>query len=178
MPEAEVSIAEPPQQVPHVTGNLPELRAPMSAEQVVGALETAARRGRLPGFSPVSGGFRFRDFGAPFECELAATTTPLPSGGTSISFAIRIRPVPPWIFGIVLAVSIWPGIYLVDSMLKHYFSWYDFPTWWWYLPLTVPTSPWALMSALKKSRASGEAEARELISKVASELKVQVVGPG
>lgn len=175
MADAQASMPGLPAEASLPQGTLPELRAQMSMDQVARTLETAARRGRMPGYSPAEGGFRIRDFGTPFECELWCRATPTPEGGTSLAFSIRVRPIPPWVFGIVLAVSIWPGIYLVDSMLKHYFSGYDIPTWWWYLPLTVPTSPWALMSAMKKSRATGEVDARELIAKVASELKAQVI---
>jgi hypothetical protein len=164
--------SSPPDAAPPASG-LPTLRSTDSPAQILAALETAARRGRLPGYNPSAASFQIRDFGTPFECALVASFTSPDPGHTAISFAVKVRPLIPAIFAISLIVSIWPGIYLVDSMLQHYFSWYNIPTWWWYLPLTVPTSPWAFFSALKKSRASGHADAGALVAKVASELKAQ-----
>jgi hypothetical protein len=81
----------------------------------------------------------------------------------------------PILYALLLGVSIWPGIWLTDSMLRAYFSWYRIPTWWWYLPLTVPTSPWAMWVAVKKSRATGNAAGLELIQKIAAAVNGEVV---
>jgi hypothetical protein len=128
--------------------------------------------------------FEVREIGRPFESTLVATARDAGSaGGASSSAArqvdleLRMRPLVPVIFAIVLIVSVWPGIYLVDSMLRHYFSWYgSVETWWWYLPLNVLTSPWAFASSLRKSRASAREEAGEVVKKLAKELGAEVSG--
>ncbi len=162
---------------------MPRLRTSLSTEDVRRRLDAAARKGRLPGLHLEGTSdtelFEVREFGRPFESSLIAVRASRAGGGADggadapgdIEFRVKLRPTIPWIFAIVLIVSIWPGIYLVDSMLRHYFSWYSsIQTWWWYLPLTVPTSPWAIWSAVKKSRASAAAEAGAIIQKIGAEI--------
>jgi hypothetical protein len=55
-------------------------------------------------------------------------------------------------------------------MLRTYFRGYDYQTWMWYLPLTIPTVPWVMWSTIKKSRAAALADAPELIQKVATAI--------
>lgn len=154
------------------------LRTSFSPSEIREKLDAAARKGRMPGLNLDSkrGLLEIRDFGQPFESVLVAKLEERDTD-QSIRFSTHIRPVFPTVFAIMLLISIWPGIYLVDSMLVHYFSWYSIPTWWWYLPLTVPTSPWMFWSALKKSRASAAEDARTLIAKVAAELHASPVEP-
>jgi hypothetical protein len=119
--------------------------------------------------------FAVRDFGHPFESVLNASFHPDLSGSHNVvAFETRLKPLIPTVFAIGLILSVWPGIYIVDSMLRHYFSWYDIPTWWWYLPLTVPTPPWAMWAAIKKSRESATASALELIERIGTELHADV----
>jgi hypothetical protein len=160
-----------------MTSGLPVVLADLSPDQVRDRLDAAARRGRLPGLNLETpcGAFEIRDFGHPFESSLIASIENSGEKGVRITFDTKVRPLVPWIFAVALVLSIWPGIYLVDSMLHHTFSWYNIPTWWWYLPLSVPTSPWAFASAMKKSRHSATADARQLIQKVAGELKGRIV---
>lgn len=160
------------------SASTPRVRTRFAPDEIVARLDAAARKGRLPGFRPTSSRalFEVREIGHPFQAELLAHASRLDSEArTELAFELRIRPLLPFIFALMLALSIWPGIYVVDSMLRQYFSWYTIPTWWWYLPLTVPTSPWAFWSALKKSRAAARAEAAELINKISAELHAETV---
>jgi hypothetical protein len=162
---------------------MPRLRTSLNDAAVRDRLDAAARKGRLPGLRLDAGDalFEVQEFGRPFESTLRAEAAPAGAAqagaARDIVFSLRLKPLFPSIFVIILVVSIWPGIYLVDSMLKQYFSWYDssVETWWWYLPLTVPTSPWAFWSAAKKSRASAHAECESIIRRLATELGADVV---
>lgn len=160
----------------------PTLYCSLEAQSVVALLDEAARRGKLPGFSPVravGGGtvdgplFTVTDFGSPFESVLMATAARADSG-TRLSFDVRLKPLMPAVFLAVLAATIWPGVWLTDSLLRTYSSWYmslpDWATYAWYLPLTVPFCPPVFLAAVRRSRVSADAEARELIGKVAALL--------
>lgn len=74
----------------------------------------------------------------------------------------------PWIYALLLIATVWPGVWVTDSMLKTYFSWYTIPTWWWYLPLSVIPLPWMWRSFMHKSRAAADASAREVITDIAA----------
>lgn len=153
---------------------LPAVQSPLSGIEVVKRLDEAARRGRLPGFSrgPGDGHFQLADFGAPFESILHARTV-LSGSGCEVRFHTRLKPLAPWIFFAVLVLTVWPGVWLTDSMLKTYFDGYgakpdSIPTWWWYVPLTIICIPLSMYPALKRSRASAHKEALSLIEKIGS----------
>lgn len=154
---------------------LRDLRVPLAAEEIVRRLDEAARRGKLPGFAAAAPGgealFTLTDFGSPFESVLVAA--PATEGdSTRLRFSIRLKPTMPVVFAIMLVITIWPGVWLTDSLLRTYSSWYmslpDWATYAWYLPLTVPFCPPAMLAALRRSRASAAAEAQELIDKLAA----------
>ncbi|MBX3403707.1 MAG: hypothetical protein KF699_09895 [Phycisphaeraceae bacterium] len=160
----------------------------MEAEAIVARLDEAARRGKLPGFSAARSGrgggaggtlFTITDFGSPFESIMVATVVRADSG-THLSFEVRLKPLMPAVFAAVLVVTVWPGVWLTDSLLRTYSSWYmslpDWATYAWYLPLTVPFCPPAFMAAVRKSRAAAAAEARELIDKVGALLHARTEG--
>jgi len=162
---------------------LPILRSKLTAEGVLAALDAAARKGKLAGFSSEAGGaagagtrtFRVVDFGKPFESRLIGVIEELKGPGgaagmgdaagaaSRITFSIQMKMMMPVIFAVLLIVSVWPGILLTDSMLKLYFSWYTIWTGWWYYPLTVPFVPIAFLKAWRTSVASGKAEAAEIV---------------
>lgn len=154
---------------------LRDLLVPLAAEEILRRLDEAARRGKLPGFAAAAPGrevlFTLTDFGSPFESVLAAAAT-AEGSATRLRFSIRLKPVMPAVFAIMLVITIWPGVWLTDSLLRTYSSWYmslpDWATYAWYLPLTVPFCPPAMLAALRKSRASAAAEAQELIDKLAA----------
>ena len=150
--------------------------SPLTASEILEKLDTAARRGKLPGFQRGTAGpgaplFEITDFGTPFEARLLVTASPN-GDGTLLSFPpIRLKPAFPWVFALILILTIWPGAWLTDSMLRTYWDWYSARPAWvtyaWYLPLTVPFCPMAMLSALRKSRASAAAEIPAIIDKIA-----------
>jgi hypothetical protein len=151
---------------------LSSVRSPLSGIEIVSKLDAAARRGRLPGFHKGEGAalFRITDFGHPFEFILEANATP--SGPcTELRFTLRMKPLLPRIFIASMILSVWPGVWLTDSMMQTYFGWYN-PNhlWWvtyaWYLPLTVPFVPLGIAQALKKSRINAQIGAIDLIGKI------------
>lgn len=162
--------------------------SPLSAIEIVAALEAAARRGKMAGFhrlagtTPVQGVIcTVSDFGAPFESVLETKAAAAPSGGvgesgTELSFSLRLKTKLAWVFGIVLVASVWPGVWLTDSMLRTYFTGYDFRTWMWYLPLTAPFVPLALFTAIARSKASAQIEAAEIIERIRTIVGGRVAG--
>lgn len=163
---------------------LPEIESPVAPSAVLERLDSAARRGKLPGFS---GGktegdritFELTDFGAPFESRLLGRA--FASGEVSrIAFdPPRLKPLFPWVFAVILVLTIWPGGWLTDSMIRSYWDWYSSRPWWvtyaWYMPLTVPFCPLAMRSALRKSRASARVEVAALAAKVAAATGGRIV---
>ncbi len=158
---------------------LPIVRTTRSRDEVLGALESASRRGKLPGFARGTGPVLFRvdAFGHPFEYRLEA----LAEQGTNGELTLRFRPVMasrvPMIFAAVIAVTIWPGVWVTDSMLRTYFSWYEYATWMWYLPLTIVPVPLMLRGMIRRSRAESHAAAMDLIDRVRG-LVGETGGPG
>ena len=152
----------------------PSLRTPLAPDAVLESLDRASRKGKLPGLrlDRAAHTFALSDFGRPFESVLTGTIAPdaPPAAGSRIHLHSRVKPTLPIIYAVILVVTIWPGILLTDSMLKLYFSWYTIPTWWWYLPLTVPFSPWAWWKAWKQSRTSAAVEGAELVSTLTATL--------
>jgi len=150
----------------------PPLTTPLTPEAVVARLDTLARRGKLAEFRPGAHGWLFEltAFGEPFDHTLQARSA-RHDDATTITYALRIKPKLPWIFAIILAVSVWPGVWLTDSMLRTYWTGYDFVTWMWYLPLTILPIPWMWKRLLSKSRLAAGAHAKELAERIRAELE-------
>jgi hypothetical protein len=161
---------------------LPRLRTSLAADAVRVQLEAAARRGKLPGWraevrgSGTSELFAVTDYGTPFESVLTARVESEGAAGTVLSFTSAIKPAMPLVYAVVLVTTVWPGVWLTDSMLRSYFSGYSYKTWMWYLPLTAPFVPWAMWAAWKKSRTSGRAGAEESIRTIAGLIGGEVIG--
>lgn len=180
MPELAASPLPAP--ASSISGPLPEVSSPLSGVEIVAKLDAAARRGKLPGFHKhiaSNGGasksdtdilFILTDFGTPFESILEARATPSGSGSI-LRFTPKLKPTMPWIFIATLVLSVWPGVWLTDSMIRTYFTSYSWSFWGtcaWYLPLTILPTPFAISSAFKKSRASAHKEALALIETIRS----------
>jgi hypothetical protein len=153
---------------------LPELRTPCTPEEILRRLDLAARRGRMAGFQPEQAPalFSVEAFASPFEHKLIATPT-REGDETRLAFRIAVLPKLPTIYAIVIAVTIWPGVWLTHSMLVTWFDWYfrdEWKTWAWYLPLTVIPLPWTLRKLWKKSRSEAHADALAQIGKIGQEL--------
>jgi len=105
--------------------------------------------------------FTVRDFGGPFESILEARLA-----DRQLHFTTRLRTTMTWVYFVILVATVWPGVWLTDSMLRTYFTGYDYLTWMWYLPLTAPFVPWAMWAAIRKSRVRGRTEAAEIIASI------------
>lgn len=141
----------------------------LSDEHIRRTLAQSAKRGKLAGLHTGTRDavFRVTDFGSPFESVLAATREP---DGLTLTRSLK-RKLPAVYVG-VLVLTVWPGVWLTDSMLTVYFdnTLIAKYTYWWYLPLTIPFVPLAIRSAIRKSVTSGRAEAGELAHKIAGLL--------
>lgn len=156
------------------TAPLPTVVVSSAPDSVLDRLETASKRGRLPGFARggVGSFFRASAFAAPFDHELLASHEAT-SDGTRLSFRVRMLPRMPAVFAVLLVVSAWPGVHFVDQLLPASWGWISANVYWWYLPLAVL----ALLSfprAVTKSRAAARASAREMIEKIAAELDARI----
>ncbi len=164
---------------PSTPDTFPTIRSPLTPAEIVKRLETASRRGRMPGYQtggPEGALFHTAAFGAYFDGSLLATAA---SEGTTtiLKFAAPMKRFMPIVWGLVLIATVWPGVVLTDSFLANFqFARNWWPTWWWYMPLTVPFVPWTMWTSLKKSRDAIDASARETIPKIAAEIDGTVEG--
>ncbi|MFN0132955.1 MAG: hypothetical protein ACKVW3_10585 [Phycisphaerales bacterium] len=143
-----------------------DLPTNLTADEIVVRLSTASKRGRLAGFARGKGDVLFTvdAFGTPFDGDVVAR---LRDG--KLLFETRMRRKLPIIFAIVIAATIWPGVYFMDQLIPGEWGW--IPTWWWYIPITVIPIPWMWRSVMRKSRAGIAESSREAIQKVTTELK-------
>lgn len=159
-------------QGPETTGpnpnGFPVVESSLTPGEVMERARQMSKRGKLPGFAATSSTqFQADAFATPFEhtlfCEIHAS-----GQGSRLVFHATMNKRTPWIYALTLIATVWPGVWVTDSMLKTYFSWYTIPTWWWYLPLSVIPLPWMWRSFMHKSRASADASAREVIADLAT----------
>jgi hypothetical protein len=154
------------------------LRTPLGRQELLERLARAARRGLVPGFAERDqAGFRVDADAVPFAYELAGA---LEDGGAGTIVRLRLRRLRrmPLIFGVVLALTVWPGVWLTDSLMGTYWESYgrwsaDMPwlTYAWYLPLTVVPLPWMWRSFSRKSRAEAAESARKQIDAIAAAVE-------
>jgi len=149
------------------TPPLPTIACSLAVDEVRRRVRELAMRGRMPGFIMGKGeiAFEAQSFGKQFDYRLFAILTP-----GELRFELRLCRRTPMILAVLLAVTLWPGVWLTDSMLKTYFDWYTMPTWIWYIPLTVIPVPFMWRRAVVHSRAAAEDSARELIERIRDAL--------
>ncbi|MDX2148222.1 MAG: hypothetical protein SFZ23_11940 [Planctomycetota bacterium] len=148
---------------------LPRVVTALTPDRVIQALDAQSKDGKLAGFRRVNSPTDLcavAAFAEPFDREILISARPS-SSGCELAFRMRLLPRVPLIFALVIAFSIWPGVWLTDSMLTTYFEWYTIETWWWYLPLTIVPLLWMIPRMWKKSSLEAAASAREVIAKVA-----------
>ena len=152
---------------------------PLGEGKIAEKLAAMSQRGKLPGFEARSGGFLALAYGWVYDFDLVAKFGAVEGvGGTRIGFELLVKKKMPWIVAALLVVSVWPGVWITDSMLSIYFDWYPKEFWKtcvWYLPLAIIPIPWVWKTAMNRSRAEAEVSARELIERVATELGGSIV---
>ena len=140
-------------------------------------LQTASKRGRLAGYQQIEGPglFRVAAHGQPFEGELIGTL-----GNGQISFEAPMLQRLPIVFAVILLLTVWPGVYFMDELVAQFVPslWRPWVTYYWYIPITVIPLPWMWRGIMRKSRATIDASAREMIAKIAKELDAGLDGPG
>lgn len=159
------------------------LRTPLRRAEIQERLARAARRGLLPGFAPRGqASFRVEADAVPFVHELAGAIEELPDG-SEVRLTLRRLGRMPAIFVVVIALTIWPGAWLTDSLLATYWGAYggwtsELPwlTYAWYLPLTVLPLPWAWRSLSRKSAAEAGASAAKLRRAISEILEASAGG--
>ncbi len=147
------------------------INTPLGDDEILRRLEVAARRGKLAGFNSRDSSclFSVAAFGDQFDYRLCASSQPVP-GSRRLNFQLRMLLKMPLIMAVVLIITIWPGVWLTDSMLTTYFAWYTIPTWIWYIPLTVLPIPWMWKRMHGRSKVAATEHAKEQIAKIAAEL--------
>ncbi len=150
----------------------PPLTVDLAPADIILRLDALARRGKLADFHPAENGsaaFVLTAYGQPFDYTLTATAS-ADGPRTTISYSLRQQRKAPVITILVIVFTIWPGVWLTDSMLKTYWDAYRFPTWIWYLPLTVLPLPWMWMRMARRSQQSAEVHSAELAEAIRAEL--------
>lgn len=151
---------------------LPDLALGVATSEVMPRLEASARRGKLAGLRAGRAGECFRvEVGShPFDHEIVGELSP---DSRSLRLRIRLLPRLPLIYAVLIVLSVWPGLWITDSMLTTYFGWYRLGLWWtaaWYIPLTVLPLPWMLVSMLRRSRVDAGERAALLVAEIARVL--------
>jgi hypothetical protein len=153
--------------------SLPVIETHLTSDDVKARLLQLSKKGKLAGFSSSESGalVSVAAHGTPFDSKLL-----LSHSDQSVSFECKLIPIMPWVFAILLVVTIWPGLPLTDGFLAS-FQWYErfvastsIQTWYWYIPLTVLPAPFALRAAINKSRLSAHQSALEAIEKIRSAI--------
>lgn len=152
------------------------LAVPGHKDDAIWKLEVMSRRGRLPGFKRVVGGFSVAAHGNPFDKTLVLKSDE--GGGDGVTFTpeLALERRMPAIAFVIFVLTVWPGVLLTDSFMRMHLGFYQkwttegLETWWWYVPLTVVSLVWAWFGAMKKSERSADASAREAMVKIAEEL--------
>ncbi len=154
---------------PHLDLNapLPTVETKHAAAKVCSMLDTLSKRGKLPEYRRNENTFQILAYGNQVDSTLTGTITPLASGiGTIVRFGLKVQWKIPAIYAGLTIGSLWPGMWLTDSMLVTYFDWYRFATWMWYVPLVVLPMPLMLWLEMRKSAKLAYTSALEIIEKV------------
>ena len=111
-----------------VSGAAESLRvvAPGHKDDAIWKLEVMSRRGRLPGFKRVVGGFTVAAHGNPFDktLSMSAGEGAGDEGGVVFVPTLRLERRMPTIALVIFVLVIWPGVVLTDSFLYGHFEFY------------------------------------------------------
>jgi len=156
------------------------LHSSLTPTEVAARLAKAGRRGRLPGFDAQSQArFRIDCDAVPFEYALVGTIKEGPASasgpGSVILLHTERRRLMPMIFAVTLALTVWPGVWLTDSLVGVYWSAYGrwseqmpWLTYAWYLPISVLPLPWVWRSLTRKSKRMAAESAAKIIATIRS----------
>jgi hypothetical protein len=151
----------------------PTIHSPLTPGEAIKRLDRASKRGKLAGFAQLDGDrFRTLVYGEPFDRELLGAIAKK-DGGCEIELGLRLMKKMPIIAIALIVVSIWPGVWLTDSMIQTYFSGYPNSFWVtaaWYLPITVIPLPWMLRSMWRKSEGIAREEFAKMVGKIVREV--------
>lgn len=154
----------------------------MPAEDLLRTLSQRAKQGKLAGFAKQTDRcFALDARGTLYDRILTGTIISDAAGGddhTEIWFEGKLKRGMPAAVIVVLIFTIWPGVWLTDSLLGVWFAWYRLSVWWtcaWYLPLTLLAVP-IFWKHFKKSERESWADAQKAIEKIAKIGDGEVVG--
>lgn len=143
--------------------------SPLPAVEVMRRLSMLSTRGKLPGF--VKKGereFSATVFAEPYDRRLDARVVEAGSG-SRIEGGVRLKAKVPALMIGALVFTIWPGVWLTDSLMATYFtSWYPKELWVtaaWYVPLTLLALP-PLWKQWTRSAVIGRGELATLIERL------------
>lgn len=162
---------------------LPGLETSLGEAEIRARLDAASRKGRLPGYhnhgDPGGVLFSVSAFGNPFDGVLLARVEHAEGAPTRLRFEARMCRGLPLLFVAALVTTVWPGVYFMDQlMIQVAPGWREaLPTWWWYLPLTILSLPWAAWSVFRRARRSIEQSSRQAIEGMAREVDGRPVEP-
>lgn len=157
----------------------PPIFAPMFPSEAIRRLDRASKRGNLPGFERRGESqFRALVYGEPFDREMLGDVR-AEGDGCVIDCRLRLLKRMPTIAIALIVVSIWPGVWLTDSMIQTYFPGYPNAFWVtavWYLPLTVVPLPWMLRSMWRKSEGIAREELVKTVGRIVRAVDGTVEG--
>lgn len=153
----------------------------LARAEALTALERAGRRGRLPGFARLEGqAFRLDCDSIPFEHEMVGRVAPgaeADAAGCRIALTVRRKRLMPTVFAGTLIFTVWPGVWLTDSLIATYWSTYGhwtesmpWLTYAWYLPIAALPLPWVWKALVTRSASMARESARAQAAAVRSEL--------
>ena len=156
----------------------PDIHSALAPESAAQAVRALSKSGRLPGYrdaSPTS--FASTIFGGIYDHTLRATITPAgaPHHASTVAATISLNRKTPAVVIAATLLTIWPGGWLLHSLLTTYFSAYpraDWVTWAWYLPLCLLSIPF-LWKQFKAARLEARAHALEIHGRLAAALDTQ-----
>ncbi|MBX3353709.1 MAG: hypothetical protein KF684_12320 [Phycisphaeraceae bacterium] len=153
------------------SGEVVALRSPLGAKGAIDACEKLARSGKLPGFErDAETACRARVFGQPFDRDLFIDAAESAGSGCIVRLRTQLRRRVPVIFVLVGVLTVWPGVWLTDSLIQTYFSaaqGWAIKTWMWYLPITILPLPFAAKSMWRKSQVQAAEHFAELQERIA-----------
>lgn len=184
-PEAkELVLSGPPTPPPPWSkeASLPRVITGMPAMELQKALAQRAKQGKLAGYQPQGPrSFTLDAAGGLYERTLIATIisdTADKDEHTEIWFEGKLKRTIPIVVIAVLIFTLWPGVWLTDSILSTWFGWYRMGIWWtcaWYIPLTLLAVP-GFWAHFKKSERESWADAEKAIGKIARIGDGELVG--